>query len=74
VSQLGWVLKKIFLTSFDSRNPSNASDQFLYAMNWPTYNASSEFYLDIGMHLVEKQGMFLQRYGVWDNTIAEFGN
>lgn len=56
------------------RNPNNNADQFLQRMVWPKYSIETEFYLDIGTHLVEKKGMFLQRYGVWDNTIAEFAN
>lgn len=36
-------------------------------MNWPQHELSSEFYMDIGTHLVEKNGLFLERYTVWDD-------
>lgn len=39
-------------------------------INWSAHNATIENYMDIGLHLVEKHGMFLERYAVWDNAIA----
>lgn len=36
-------------------------------MNWPQHELSTEFYMDIGTHLVEKNGLFLERYTVWDD-------
>lgn len=35
-------------------------------MNWPQHALSTEFYMDIGTHLVEKNGLFLERYTIWD--------
>lgn len=64
----------MFLFNLFPRNPNNKTDEFLQLMNWPAYSTETEFYLDIGNHLVEKKGMFLQRYGIWDNTAAEFEN
>lgn len=33
---------------------------------WPVHNFSQEFYMDIGTHMIEKNGLFLERYSVWD--------
>lgn len=35
-------------------------------MNWPKHDAAKEFYMDIGTHLIEKNGLFLDRYKVWE--------
>ncbi|XP_070498764.1 uncharacterized protein [Chironomus tepperi] len=48
-------------------NPNNPDDEFLAEMNWPKYDEENEYFLDIGNHLVEKQGLYLERYHVWDN-------
>lgn len=48
-------------------NPNNASDEYLSEMNWPKHDAENEYYLDIGQHLIEKQGLYLERYTIWDN-------
>jgi hypothetical protein len=50
------------------RNPNNKTDEYLNEMNWPEHSLESEYYLDIGTHLVEKRGLFLERYTVWDET------
>jgi len=42
----------------------------LAAFNWPKFNLTNEFYLDIDTHLVEKNGLFLERYSVWDRALA----
>ena len=47
-------------------NPNNPDDEFLAEMNWPKYDRQDEYFLDIGNHLVEKQGLYLERYHVWD--------
>lgn len=36
-------------------------------MIWPRYNTTTESYLEIGNHLVEKNGLFLERFTIWDN-------
>lgn len=36
-------------------------------MVWPKHDAVNEYYLDIGTHLIEKHGLFLDRYVVWEN-------
>ncbi|KAL7039244.1 hypothetical protein ACKWTF_009843 [Chironomus riparius] len=48
-------------------NPNDQDDEFLAEMNWPKYDVENEYFLDIGNHLVEKQGLYLERYHVWDN-------
>lgn len=37
-------------------------------MNWPKHSYETEYYLEIGTHLVEKNGLFLERYAIWDNV------
>lgn len=37
---------------------------------WPRHDALNEFYLDIGAHLVEKNGLLLNRYKVWDSLAS----
>lgn len=50
------------------RNPNNDTDLFLKDMNWPKLDLKDEFYLDMGIHLVQKNGLSLDRYvGVWDS-------
>lgn len=49
------------------RNPNNANDDYLSAMVWPKHNAASENYLDIGTYFVEKNGLYLERYIIWDS-------
>jgi hypothetical protein len=51
-------------------NPNNPDDEFLAEMNWPLYDTEDEYFMDIGNHLVEKQGLYLERYHVWDNMEA----
>lgn len=36
-------------------------------MYWPRHDNATEWYLDIGNHLVEKNGLFLERFTIWDN-------
>jgi len=48
-------------------NPNNPDDEFLAEMNWPKYDMENEYFMDIGNHLVEKQGLYLERYNIWDN-------
>lgn len=45
------------------RNPNFDPEE----MNWPQHELSTEFYMDIGTHMVEKNGLFLERYSVWDD-------
>jgi hypothetical protein len=49
-----------------SRNPNNYTDKYLKEMHWPKHDSFNEFYLDIGTHLTEKNGLFLDRYKVWE--------
>jgi acetylcholinesterase len=48
-------------------DPNNSTDEYLMEMNWPKHDTIDEYYLDIGVHLVEKQGLYLERFAVWDN-------
>lgn len=63
----------IFL-SLIHRNPNNVSDVYLADMVWPKHDAESEFFLDIGSHLVEKNGMYLDRFNVWDSLDINTGS
>lgn len=47
-------------------NPNNETDEYLSEMIWPKHDTENEYYLDIGLHFVEKNGLFLERYSVWD--------
>lgn len=47
-------------------NPNNVTDEYLKGMIWPKHDAINEFYLEIGTHMVEKQGLLLERIAVWD--------
>lgn len=48
------------------RNPTNPLDEYLSDVVWLTHDAADEFYLDIGNNMVEKHGLFLERYVFWD--------
>ena len=48
------------------RNPNNKDDEFLNKMEWNKFELNKENYLEIGTHLVEKNGLFLERFAVWD--------
>lgn len=48
------------------RNPNFDPEE----MNWPQHDLSTEFYMDIGTHMVEKNGLFLGRYSVWDDFVS----
>ncbi|KAG5678815.1 hypothetical protein PVAND_008449 [Polypedilum vanderplanki] len=48
-------------------NPNNLNDEFLNEMHWPKHDNENEYYLDIGLHLIEKQGLYLKRYSIWDS-------
>lgn len=60
-----WV--NIFLCS----NPNNSTDEHLVTMNWPVFDEKDAFYLDMGRHLVEKHGLFLNRFARWNITVNE---
>lgn len=49
-----------------SRNPTNSLDEYLSEVEWPQHDAVEEYYLEIGNNMVEKHGLFLERYVVWD--------
>ncbi|XP_037041115.1 esterase E4-like isoform X2 [Bradysia coprophila] len=51
-------------------NPNKQNDEYLDDMLWPRYNSTTESYLEIGNHLVEKNGLFLERFTMWDNFEA----
>lgn len=48
-------------------NPNNQSKEYLEDLVWPPNTDATEWYLDIGNHMVEKNGLFLERFTVWDN-------
>lgn len=47
-------------------NPNSVSDEYLSEMNWPRHDSSTEMYMDIGTYFIEKYGLNLERYSVWD--------
>lgn len=49
-----------------SGNPNNATDEYLSEMNWPKHDSLTETYMDIGTYFIEKHGLNLERYSVWD--------
>lgn len=55
-------------------NPNNPTDEYLSDMNWPKHDEANEYYLDIGTHLIEKNGLFLERYMVWDQLETDAAN
>ena len=50
-------------------NPNNSSDPYLVDMIWPKHD-EDEYYLDIGTHMVEKQGLFLERFKAFDDLTS----
>jgi len=48
-------------------DPNNPHDEFLSDMIWPKHTLDDEYFLDIGNHMIEKQGLYLERYHVWDS-------
>lgn len=51
--------------NFD-RSPNNPEDEYLSDLQWPRHDSDDEYYLEIGNNMVEKNGLFLERYSVWD--------
>ncbi|KAL7039248.1 hypothetical protein ACKWTF_009844 [Chironomus riparius] len=48
-------------------NPNKRNDEFLADLNWPKLDKTTEYFLDNGKHMVEKQGLYLERYHMWDS-------
>ena len=48
------------------RNPNYNDNE----VNWPTHRNETEYYLDIGTHMVEKHGLYLERYTIWSQSTA----
>lgn len=42
-------------------------------LNWPKHDAINEYYMDIGRHMIEKHGLYLERYAVWDGLMMSTG-
>lgn len=55
-------------------NPNNVTDEYLSEMNWPKHDSLSEYYMDIGTHFVEKHGLNLERYSIWDRLSTSNAN
>lgn len=43
-------------------------------MSWPTHDNVSEFFMDIGTHMIEKNGLYLERYAIWNQNSAAMKN
>lgn len=61
------LLPYLFDNSIFTRNPNNSTDRYLKEMVWSQHDVARENYLDIGTHLIEKNGLYLERYKVWDD-------
>lgn len=57
---------RIWQTFAETGNPNNPSDEFLTTLAWNKLNLTLENYLDFGNHMIEKNGLFLERFSVWD--------
>lgn len=51
-------------------NPNYDSSEML----WPTHDNKSEYFMDIGTHMIEKNGLYLKRYAIWSQNSAVMGN
>lgn len=47
-------------------NPNNITDEYLAEMLWPKHDWINEYYLEIGTYMVEKTGLFLERFKAWE--------
>ena len=52
-------------------NPNKHRDEFLADMKWPKLDSNNEYFLDNGKDMVEKQGLYLERYRVWDSLDSQ---
>lgn len=43
-------------------------------MSWPTHDNVSEYFMDIGTHMIEKNGLYLERYAIWNQNSAVMRN
>lgn len=59
---------------FYHSNPNNVTDEHLSLMNWSAFNETDAYYLDIGRHLVEKRGLYLNRYARWNVSESSENN
>ncbi|CRK87283.1 CLUMA_CG001085, isoform A [Clunio marinus] len=59
-------MSKIYESFATTGNPNYNENE----IHWPKHNSSHEFYMDIGLHLIEKNGLFLERYAIWDEVEA----
>lgn len=69
IARLGLRKLEVFLTN---RNPNNDTDEVLKYIHWPKHDSEQEFYLEMGYHFTEKQGLALDRYAVWDELEKSF--
>lgn len=60
-------MTRIFENFALTGNPNNNKDEFLAEMFWPTLNTKTEFYMDINSNMNEKNGLFLERFAMWEN-------
>jgi len=63
-------LSRIYENFARNGNPNNATDEYLNEMHWEAFDPEKANYLDIGRHMIEKNGLFLERYARWE----QFGN
>jgi carboxylesterase type B len=57
---------RIWQNFAESGNPNNSGDEFLASLNWNKLDLQLENYLDFGNHMIEKNGLFLERFRLWD--------
>lgn len=56
------------------RNPNNKDDLYLRDMEWNKFDLAKENYMEVGTYLVEKNGLFLERFRVWDRLFPLIGS
>lgn len=61
---------KISIFNLPCSDPNNSTDPYLGEMKWNPFDWSKENYLGFGTHLIERNGLNLERYRVWDEIFS----
>ncbi|XP_037024082.1 esterase FE4-like [Bradysia coprophila] len=59
-------MTRMFEHFADNGNPNYNDSE----VHWPVHHNETEYYLDIGTHMVEKNGLYLERYTIWSQSAA----
>jgi hypothetical protein len=65
-SYLDLLCKSVEIQAPFSRNPNNKSDEVIGHTTWPAYDKNSHNFLNIGDNLTIDQGLYEERFKVWD--------